>query len=558
MTTLVFALHLAVSSPVLSRSAVTAVSYENVPSEVIRVSLYEWRDGASPAPAPGDIDRQGGRVIVRGESGQRRVVQFERADGAYLVDGPFRWPEADAGRVLDRAWRRTIRVISPEPIVSASPLEWVSGGPERGGDWPRCLQAGERLWACWGAAAGDPGVLFCRAADSLWWTVVSQGSAPDLRSSKWGRLLVVADPAGEASGLRVRFAHPARPSSQRVPGVRLDAAAVGGAQSTLVAPGVAWLSGGDVPPESWIEIRTSRSGPGYLALQEVASGPPSLPLTARLEETRTVDGLAVGERDQRAGGALVTLFRLIDPPPSAAGSSRENPRRVLAAETMADAGGEFHIDGVGDAEYEVVAWHSLLGRGSAVLPRRPGLFTIRLASPGTARGRVVRAGKPVAGVNVMSLPALEAFRTAEDPIDVKGGDARTGEDGRFAVMLAASGGGELRVGGGVFPTRRIPLPRVPVAVLDLGDIDLGAPLEITIVLDQDSPCDVRAIGPVGQSGLQIVPGTRAGPGLFRLALPEPGLWAFGLQCGREERPLSPPAVQLSPAHNGKEVHFSIR
>jgi hypothetical protein len=321
---------------------------------------------------------------------------------------------------------------------------------------------------------------------------------------------------------------------------------------------LAWLSGADVPPEAWIDIRTDRSGPEYLSLQDAAGGSPSLPIVAQLEETRTVDGFAVGDRDQRASGALVTLFRLIDPPPSASGSSRENPRRVIAAETVADAGGEFHIDGVGNAEYEVVAWHSLLGRASAALPRRPGALTIRLASPGTARGRVLRAGKPVAGVDIISLPAPDAFKTAEDPIDLKGGDARTGADGRFAVMLAASGGGELRVGGGAFPIRRIPLPRAPVAVLDLGDIDLGAPLEIAIVLDQESPCDVRATGPVGQTGLQILTATRTGPGLFRIALPEPGLWAFVLQCGRQERPLSPPAMQLTPAHAGKELRFSIR
>src|SRR5260370_31671240 len=40
----------------------------------------------------------------------------------------------------------------------------------------------------------------------------------------------------------------------------------------------------------------------------------------------------------------------------------------------------------------------------------------------------------------------------------------------------------------------IPLPRVPAPLLDLGDIQLGSPLEITIVLDQDTACDVRATG----------------------------------------------------------------
>src|SRR5206468_1315990 len=102
---------------------------------------------------------------------------------------------------------------------------------------------------------------------------------------------------------------------------------------------------------------------------------PSLPLAVRLEETQTVDGVAVGDREQRASGALVTLFRLIDPRHSPGASSRDNPRRVLVSETIADPGGEFHIDGVGDADYEVVAWHSVLGRASAALPLRPGVFT---------------------------------------------------------------------------------------------------------------------------------------------------------------------------------------
>src|SRR5207249_12128760 len=115
----------------------------------------------------------------------------------------------------------------------------------------------------------------------------------DMRSSKWGRLLLAADGSGEVAGLRVKFAHPARPSAQRVPGVRLETAAVGGAQSLLVAPGVAWLFGADVPADAWIEIRTNLGGPAYLALQDVAAGSPSLPLPVRLDETKTMDGVAV-------------------------------------------------------------------------------------------------------------------------------------------------------------------------------------------------------------------------------------------------------------------------
>jgi hypothetical protein len=333
---------------------------------------------------------------------------------------------------------------------------------------------------------------------------------------------------------------------------------VAGARSTFVAPGVAWLSGEDVPPDAWVDVRTAHSGPAYLVLRDVADGSPSLPFTVRLEEIRAVDGAAVGGRDQAASGALITLFRLIDPPPAANDSSREKPRRVLVAETRADGSGAFHLDGIGEADYEVVAWHPQLGRASSVLARTPGPLTIRLESPGTVRGRVLLAGKPLAGVDVISLPGPDAFRSAVDPVEVKGGDTQTGADGRFAVMLAPGGGGELRMGGGRLPIKRLPLPGAPAPLFDLGDIELGPPLEITLVLDQDSACDVHATGPIGPSGLQIVAGIRTGPGLFRMALPEPGLWAFGLLCGRDERPLAPATVHISSAQAGKEVRFSIR
>jgi hypothetical protein len=403
-------------------------------------------------------------------------------------------------------------------------------------------------------------VIVGRAQDRTWWTVVSRGTVPDLRASKWARLLLVDDGTGAPSDLRIRFAYPLVPSSLRVRGLRLDTAAVATAQTLLVTPGAAWLFGDDIPPDAWIEVSTSRAGPSFIALRDVADGPSALALTVRLEEPRAMDGIAVGAAGELAGGSLVTLFRLIEPldirlTPAGA---REKPRRVLISETIADARGSFRIDGAGDADYEIVAWHPQLGRASAALPRQPGLVRIRLESPGTVRGRIVAGGKPRAGVDVISVPAPEAYQAADDLVDLKGGDARTGADGRFVVTAAAGGGGELRVGGGPLPVRRIPLPRVPAALLDLGDIELGSPLELTIVLDQDSSCGVRATGPIGQSGLHIVLGTRTGPGLYRVVLPEPGLWAFGLLCGREGIALSPSTTQITPAHAGKEVRFSVR
>jgi hypothetical protein len=544
----------------IASASAGAVTYEDVPPEVIRVVVYEWQHESPPVAAAPAAERHGSRVIVRGVIGRRSLVALERSDGAYLLDGPFSWPSGDVERAVDRRWRRTISASAPEPIAGALSPDWLSGERGPAGQWPRCFAVKDRLWSCWGAPEGEPGVIVGRTQDLIWWTVVSRGAVPSLRASKWGRLLLIDDPAGEPAQLRIRFAHPVVPSARRVRSLRLDTAAVATAQALPLSPGAAWLSGDDVPADAWVEVRTGGAGPVFLALRELADGPSALALSVRLEDTRPVDGVAVGAGGQLANGALITLFRLIDPPDKtlAAAGVRERPRRVLSAETTADARGAFHIDGAGEAEYEVVAWHPQLGRASAALPRQPGLLTVRLESPGTISGRVIVAGKPRAGVDVMSMPASEAYQGAEDLVDVKGGDARTGADGRFAVIAAVAGGGELRVGGGPLPIKRIPLPRVPAAQLDLGDIELGSVLDLTIVLDQDTACGVRATGPIGQGGLQIVMAARAAPGLFRIVLPEPGLWAFELLCGREGFALSPPTFHVTAAHAGKEVRFSVR
>jgi hypothetical protein len=158
---------------------------------------------------------------------------------------------------------------------------------------------------------------------------------------------------------------------------------------------------------------------------------------------------------------------------------------------------------------------------------------------------VLAGGKPAAGVDVIAVPDPAAFAAAEDPIDLKGGDARTGPDGRFALALAAGGGGELRVGGGTYAIRRVPLPRASLPIVELGDIELGRTIVLSITLDQDPGCDVRAAGPLGRAGLRIVTAVRTAPGVFSVTLPEEGNWEFGLQCGRDERALAPSIVRVS-------------
>jgi len=81
---------------------------------------------------------------------------------------------------------------------------------------------------------------------------------------------------------------------------------------------------------------------------------------------------------------------------------------------------------------------------------------------------------------------------------------------------------------------------------------------VTIVLDRDPGCDLRAAGPVGRTGLQIVPGTRATDVAYRFALPESGLWEFTLVCVGTKRSVAPGVVQIDAAQSGKEVRLTVR
>jgi len=373
-----------------------------------------------------------------------------------------------------------------------------------------------------------------------------------MRPSTWGRLVVVHDDIdGTPSRLRMTAGRPVEPPAQRSRSVRLETASVSDVRATRVSASAMWVAGDSAPASAWLEIRSARAGPAYVPIEDFSNGSPQVPFHMLIRQTRAVDIRVVSERGEPGSAALVAVFRMIEPRPPRSGLSghdaRERPpaRRVFAAEAVADAGGLVKVDGLGDAAYEVVAWHPALGRGSLPLPGDASSIAIRLRSPGIAQGRVLVQNRPAAGVDVIVVPDPAAFAAADDPIDLKGGEARTGADGRFVVSLAAGGGGELRVGGGTQAVRRIPLPRAPLPLVELGDIDLGRPIVLSIALDRNAGCDLRATGPIGKGGLQIVTATRTAPGMFSMKLPEEGSWEFGLLCGDEEHALAPAVVQVT-------------
>jgi hypothetical protein len=536
--------------------AFAAVAYQHVPPTVSSVHVLVWQDGRTPTEqSTGAVSRESDVATIACNAGDEVVVAFGRSDEAYLLDGPFVCPATPTSRRLDGIWRRTLRVRAPPESDPPADVSWIAVTRNPQDSWPRCVWRGSTA-ECWGTAADARGVLLFTAGGRTWWTVVADVAAVlDFQQSAWARLIVVSD-ADARGKVVVTLAHPVV-SPERRGAVRLETAGVRGAHVVALGSGASWIYGADVPASAWIEVRAARAGPKYLPLEEVALAPASLSLWVTLDDERTLDGVTRGAQGAVAAGALVTIFRLIDPLATRS-DSRDKPRRVLAAERVADASGQFHFDGLGDADYEIVAWHPQLGRGIAAVGRGDTSINVRLDSAGQVRGRVMSGSKPVAGVDVISLPDPQAYAQAADLTDVKGGDGRTGVDGRFVVSLAPGGGGEVRVGGGSHPIRRFPLPRAPMSVVDLGDIDLGAAIDVSIALDRDSDCDIRATGPIGRSGLQVIGGTRAGPGLFRVRFPEEGSWEVHLSCGRDERALVPSVLPITQANNGKEVRLLVR
>jgi hypothetical protein len=469
---------------------------------------------------------------------------LHRGDGTYLIDGPIPPGDERAVRPLDGIWRQSIHGDAAGERAGVPPIEWVPANGIATDAWPACWWTGRAQWACMGVPLAAAGVLMAVDGSRLWSAPIRAPAAATFTASSWGRLVAVHDPGeGAPPRLKVIVERPVTPP-QRAKSLRVEAAAIGDVRITPLDPSSVWLAGDSSPPSAWVEIRSARSGPAYVTLAELADGPPQAPFRVLLDAGRAIDAVVVSDRAEPATAALVTIFRLIEAAP-APGTREPPPRRVFVSETSADAGGRVHVDGLGDAVYEIVAWHPRFGRGSVVLPTSADRATIRLRSPGIAHGRVLAGGKPAAGVDVNVLPDPSAFAAAEDPIDLKGGDARTGADGQFAIALAAGGGGELRVGGGTYPVKRVPLPRAPLPIVEIGDIELGRSRTFSIVLDRDPGCDVRAGGPIGRTGVRIVTATRTAPGIFAIALPEDGSWEFVLSCGRDERALAPAVVHVS-------------
>ena len=161
-------------------AADATVIYRDVPAEIARVRVYEWREGRPPVEFPAEVNRDGDAVSIRGKPGALVIALFLRGADKYLLDGPFRWPGTDGERTLDRRWRRSISMEMRADEPDDGPVEWLMSSADTDA-WPRCVRDRPRI-TCWGVPVGTHGVAFYRSQDRVWWSVVgSTGGALPIR-----------------------------------------------------------------------------------------------------------------------------------------------------------------------------------------------------------------------------------------------------------------------------------------------------------------------------------------------------------------------------------------
>lgn len=530
------------AAAVLQQPNLVPLTFVGVPRAATTLVLMDQRSDGLLVPRSRHPLAAPGTITIAGVPGSRTFAVFPRADNAYVADGPIEWPDRPSTRRVPSSWRRTVQARGGS--ADTGRLDWVSTDHDDDG-WPRC-GAVPGVWECWGIALDSSGVIVSGNGEDVQWSIVApRVQAASIRRSKWGRLLEIGD-VEPATPVDVRLRRLVAPPPHRWRDIRVQTTELKG-RADPVAGNAVWISGDEDPPGAWVEIAAGGLGPVLAAVHDLASGLPALVHRVTFPEPATVAGTVLDESSAPVPGALVSLFRLVDPPGPAEDRPDGTPRarRVAAGEQLTGEGGGFSFAPLAAGDYEVLVWHGRLGRRSVLVSAPAEAVRVRLAPGRTARGRVLRRGRPAPGVTIVSVPDLAAVSTVDDLTELKGGDGTTGLDGRFVVALPDASGGELRIGGGRTAVKRIPFPAASAAAsVDLGDIELPDGLAATFVLDEDPGCDLTIVGPLGHAGLQIVTAERTERGMFETVLPEAGSWRVVLSCAGTERLLVPAIVNV--------------
>lgn len=503
-----------------------------------------------------------GQMTMRGTIGSATLIVIRSVDRAgYIVVGPMRWPDQPRTYPMPTEWRRTVRGRFSGD--SSGSLTWVSAEREPRGPWPMCSWIDRDDWECIGVPLADAGavlittpgkVLYAMATGSL------SSSGVELVPSgeaAWGRLVVVdpvpgVEKADEPVWLLARRLHMAR---ARPKSVRLETEAENGISIDRIGPRAFWVSGNGGQIDAWVEATGKSIAPSRIEIQDLLSAPPEILFRVGAQRAQSIAGRVTVGSGEAAPHAVVALYRLERDRLS---GDTHAARRVVVEEVTSDQEGVFRFDHLALEPYEIVAMHAALGRGERRAEANGQDIEVRLRRPSRAVGRVLRNGVPAAAVRVMVVPDLAQFAASADITELRGGETETDEDGRFSVLLAMRGSGELRAGDERAGVRRIPLgpaESLP-GIVDVGTLELAPLPALTLVLEGAGACELLLTGPAGRTGMTLVRPTRIGPAMFQATAPEPGAWHVVGVCGGRERAVVPSTIDVTAATHERSVRLT--
>jgi hypothetical protein len=230
----------------------------------------------------------GDRVVVEGPIGIETLMLVRARDRpGYLLDGPFRWPSRPSTYIVLTKWRKTIRGTFSDPHAT---LQWLSADDE-GDRGAGCEWRDRTEWECVGIPLHAHGVVVMITNGQVTCGIPSAVVSPagvdvaSTRTSAWGRLVVVERPKSDVTRpLHITAVRPA--ASGELPlaprSARTERAIDTRVHVDLIADGVAWIAGAEVPEDGWLEIEAADGATERVELRELARGLANTPLRVQV------------------------------------------------------------------------------------------------------------------------------------------------------------------------------------------------------------------------------------------------------------------------------------
>lgn len=495
----------------------------------IAVVCRETQGGWSGVEAWSRLDTRAPRAVVRNGC---RVLLRVAGSGVYAASGVvYDKSASESITFLPGAWR-TARAGR-----AASQPYWVSDASPAA----ECMRTSTAS-LCLFVSADDPGVLVTIDEAGLRFALSPFGKGGDAawRAAPWGRFVRVRAPGGRDWSARVSVLVPAlKHGRDLLRHSRVSEAAV----VHRLGDGAIWLEGGEPEPGARLELTGRGAATTQVELSRVR-GSPLTSFDVALAPEEIVEG-EVRSDGRLLGGAAVNLMRLLAPPARRGAADEDERPMERVAESVTDATGRFRFDGLPRGDYELSISHPRRGRARLAV-RAPSVQRVTLKPHSLVRGRVVRAGVPVAGAVVTVLPSYDAVLAARDPSVLIGESARTALDGRFELVTPDQGHLTLTALGEEGASRvALGDAQALPSIVELGDLRLDDQLDIVILLDLPAACVVSAAGPLGQPGIMLRRTEWVSPGRWILRSALEGRWLMEASCDGVDIELDPPMLEIS-------------